>query len=147
MTVPMTVLYLDSNALAKLYLDEDDTEQERVIALLNEHQGVACSAITHAEIGGVLARLLHAALITEAQYTDKLERFLADWETVNVLDVLPDTSVRAVQVMKAQPGLRAMDALHLASALALRTRNPVRFLTFDARLNGAAARLMPDALT
>ena len=142
----MSVLYLDSNALAKLYLDEDNAEQEKVIDLLGEYPKVATCIIAYAEVTGIFARLLHAGALAEADYADKLERFSADWETVIVLDVTQETNVRAAQVMKSQPNLRAMDALHLAAALALRQSVSLRFLTFDARLEQAAKGLMPEAV-
>lgn len=140
------MLYLDSNAFAKLYLDEDNREQEQVMAALEQCERVSCAAITYAEVGGVLARLLSAGMLSEADYTDKLDRFTQDWETVNLIDLFPAISVQAVQIMKAQAGLRAMDALHLASALALRQATPIKFLSFDKRLQDAAHKLMPDAL-
>lgn len=142
----MSVLYLDSNALAKLYLDEDNTEQEQVIALLGEYPKVATCIIAYAEVTGIFARLFHEGVLNEADYADKLERFSADWETVIVLDVTPEVNNRAAQVMKAQRGLRAMDALHLASALALRQSVSLRFVTFDARLEEAAKKLMAEAV-
>lgn len=143
----MTVLYLDSNALAKLYLDEDNAEQEGIIDLLGQYPKVCTCIIAYAEVSGIFARLFHERTLDEADYTDRLERFSADWETVIVQDVTPETSVRAAQVMKAQPGLRAMDALHLASALVLRQSVSLRFLSFDTRLQDAAHKLMPEAVT
>lgn len=142
----MTVLYLDSNALAKLYLDEDNAEQQKVIDLLGEYPKVATCIIAYAEVSGIFARLFHEGVLDEADYTDKLERFSNDWETVIVLDVTPEVNTRAAQVMKAQRGLRAMDALHLASALALRQSVSLRFVTFDARLEEAAKKLMAEAM-
>lgn len=142
----MSALYLDSNALAKLYLDEDNAEQAQLIDLLSEHGQVYTCAIAYAEVGGVFARLFHEGVLAEDGYTEKLGLFAADWETVNVVDVVPEVSVRAAQVMKAQRGLRAMDALHLAAALALRQRVGLRFVTFDARLQAAARGLMPEAV-
>lgn len=142
----MTVLYLDSNALAKLYLDEHNTEQQKVIDLLNEYSQVATCSIAYAEVSGVFARLFHEGTLDEETYTDKLLRFTNDWETVIVLDITQEISVRAAQVMKAHKGLRAMDALHLASALALRQSVSLRFVTFDARLEEAAKKLMAEAL-
>lgn len=141
----MTVLYLDSNALAKLYLDEDNTEQEQVIDLLGQYPKVATCITAYAEVTGIFARLFHGGVLDGADYTDKLERFAADWETVIVLEVSQDVSVCAAQVMKAQRGLRAMDALHLAAALALRQSVSLRFVTFDARLEAAVQKLMPEA--
>lgn len=142
----MTVLYLDSNAFAKLYLDEDAAGQARVLALLERYERVASNAITYAEVGGVFARYFHEGKLSENQYTDRMQRFSDDWESVNLLEVIPSLSVSAAQLMKAHQGLRAMDALHLASALALRTSTEIKFLTFDASLQDVAGKLMPEAI-
>jgi uncharacterized protein len=140
------MLYLDANAFAKLYIDEDLSGQQRVLTLLDQHERLACSAITYAEVASVFARYFHEGKLDDAQYTDRRQRFESDWETVNVLDVLPTISTLAADLLKGQAGLRAMDALHLASALALRQSMPIRFLTFDARLLGAAQNVMPEAV-
>lgn len=142
----MTALYLDSNALAKLYLDEDAADQAKVLALLGQHERVASSAIAYAEVGGIFARYFHKGKLSEAEYADRMQSFSDDWESVNVVDVVPATSILAAQLMKAQSGLRAMDARHLASALALRQATPIQFLTFDTRLQTAAQKLMPEAI-
>ncbi|WP_291426469.1 type II toxin-antitoxin system VapC family toxin [Deinococcus sp.] len=142
----MTILYLDSSALAKLYLDEDNTEQQKVIDLLGEYPKVATCIIAYAEVSGIFARLFHGGTLDEADYADKLGRFTADWQTVIVLDVTPEVNSRAAQVMKAQRGLRAIDALHLAAALTLRGSVSLRFVTFDTRLEEVANKLMAEAV-
>ncbi|WP_281173632.1 hypothetical protein [Deinococcus frigens] len=38
-----------------------------------------------------------------------------------------------------------LNALHLASALALRQSTPIKFLSFDRRLQDVAGKLMPEA--
>lgn len=141
----MTVLYLDSNAVAKLYLS-DEEGQERVLAALDRHQTVATCAITYAEVTGLIARALHDVRITEEQYAETVASFAEEWNSVTVLDVSTPLSQMAAMLMKAHKGLRAMDALHLASALALRASTEIKFLSFDARLQDAAGKLMPEAL-
>lgn len=141
----MTFLYLDSNAFAKLYLDEDMVQQAQIITLLEQFGRVAANAITYAEVSSVFARYFHEGKLDEAQYADRMRRFSEDWETVNVLETVPEILVRAAQLMKAHKGLRAMDALHLASALALRQSVGLKFLSFDTRLQDAAQKLMPEA--
>ena len=139
------ILYLDSNALAKLYLNEDAAEQQQVLALLKRHERIASCAIAFAEVGSVFARYFYKGVLDEDAYADKMQRFVDDWASVNVVDIVPATSTLAAQLMKAHAGLRAMDALHLASALALRQSASVKLLTFDLRLQAAAQALMPDA--
>lgn len=142
----MTVLYLDSNAIAKLYLS-DEEGQERVWAALDQHQTVATCAITYAEVTGLIARAFHDARLTEEQYAQAVASFAEEWTSVTVLDVSTPLSQVATMLMKAHKGLRAMDALHLASALALRTSTAIKFLTFDMRLQDVAGKLMSEAVT
>lgn len=140
----MTVLYLDANAIAKLYLS-DEEGQERVFAALDQYQTVATCSITYAEVTGLIARALHDARLNEEQYAEAVASFAEEWRSVKVLDVSTPLSQVAAMLMKAHKGLRAMDALHLASALALRGGTEIKFLTFDTRLQDAAGRLMPEA--
>lgn len=141
----MTVLYLDANAIAKLYLS-DEEGQGRVFAALEQYQSVATCAITYAEVTGLMARAFHDARLTEEQYAQAVTSFAEEWTSVKVLDVSTPLSQVAAMLMKAQKGLRAMDALHLVSALALRQSTAMRFLTFDTRLQTAAQKLMPEAM-
>lgn len=143
----MSVAYLDANALAKLYLDEDAAEQQQVIALIEQCGRVASCAICYAEVSGVFARYFHGGQLTEGDYAEKMQLFSEDWETVELVDVVPELSVRAGQLMKGQSNLRAMDALHLAAALHVRAAEPMRFLTFDLHLARVAQALMPDAFS
>ena len=141
----MTVLYLDSNALAKLYLDER-TGRDQVLELLDLHEEVACCLIGYAEVAATIARYFHEGTLDDDAYRQAMNLFTQDWESVRIQPVTPELTQVAALLTRSQRGLRAMDALHLASALALRTQTPIQFLTFDQRLLDAAGRLMPDAL-
>ena len=141
----MSVAYLDSSALAKLYLDEDKAEHLQVIDLIERCGQVASCAIAYAEVSGVFARYFHESRLTQEDYEEKLARFSADWETVSTVAVAPELSTLAAQLMKSQLGLRAMDALHLAAALRVRAEGDLQFLTFDTHLRRSAQALMPDA--
>ncbi|MFC6591992.1 type II toxin-antitoxin system VapC family toxin [Deinococcus lacus] len=141
----MTVLYLDSNAIAKIYLT-DERDRDTVFNLLDEYATAATCAITYAEVAGLLARALHAERLTEEDYAGAMTSFAQEWELLEVKEVNLQLSQIAAQVMKAQPHLRAMDALHLAAALIVRQSVPLRFVTFDQRLEDAARQLMPEAV-
>jgi predicted nucleic acid-binding protein len=140
-----TTLYLDSNAIAKLYLT-DEEGQATVYDALDHHEVVATCAITYAEVTGLMARAFHDGRLSEDGYREAATSFAEEWKTVKVYDVSTAVSQVAALLMKSQPGLRAMDALHLASALAVRQATPIKFLSFDRRLQDAAGKLMPDAL-
>lgn len=142
----MTVLYLDSNAFVKLFTDENPAEAAQVEAALEKSSDLASSAITYAEVCGVFARQFQQGRISEDVYWETRQAFEDNWEQVNIVEVSAPVSRIAADVLKAQKGLRAMDALHLASALALRQATPIQFLTFDARLQTAAQGLMPEAI-
>jgi uncharacterized protein len=141
----LSVAYLDSSALAKLYLDEDRAEQQQVIDLIERCGQVASCAIAYAEVSGVFARYFHEGQLTQEDYEEKLGRFSADWETVSPVGIAAELSTLAAQLMKSQRGLRAMDALHLAAALEIRAVTDLKFLTFDHHLRRSAQALMPDA--
>lgn len=141
----MPLLYLDSNALAKLYLDEK-TGKDLVLELVEEYGDVACCAIGYAEVGATIARYFHEGKLDEEAYAEAMANFSADWQTVKVQQVTPELLQVAAMLAKAHKGLRAMDALHLASALALRQSVSLRFVTFDARLEEAAKKLMAEAV-
>lgn len=143
----MNVVYIDSSAFVKLYLDENVKEQATVLEILERFERVACCSITFAEVSGVFARYFHEGKLGEEEYTEKLYLFSSDWETVEYVDLLQDLSVLASQLTKAHSGLCAMDALHLATALTLRADEPepIHFLTFDGHLQRIAQTLMPDA--
>lgn len=142
----MTTLYLDSNAFVKLFTDENMGEAAQIEAALEKSSDLASSAITYAEVCGVFARQFQQGRMSEEVYWATRQAFEDNWEQVNILEVSATVSKIAADVLKAQQGLRAMDALHLASALALRTSTAIRFLTFDVRLQDAAGKLMPEAL-
>ena len=142
----MTVVFLDSSAFVSLYLEEDVHEQAGVVAQIERHERVAASATTYAEVAGVFARHVHAGRLSEKEYRERMELFSADWQTLEVIDLLPALSVRAGQLLRAHRGLRAMDALQLSAALEVRAVTDLKFLSFDDQLNEVARKLMPEAV-
>jgi predicted nucleic acid-binding protein len=77
-----------------------------------------------------------------------VERFESDWRAFEVVEVDATLSERAAELACAT-GLRTLDALHLAAALAL-PRRELTFATWDTRLHRAAREhglaTLPDAL-
>jgi len=128
------VLYLDTAALAKLYLAEPDSQ------LVSKAVGVdsswlATSRVTYAEVLSVLVRCLRANRISPAAYRLQKKAFLEDWATMVIVELTPDVLSKAGHLIERH-GLRGLDAIHLCSALWI---GQPSFVCFDDRLRSAAS--------
>lgn len=125
-------LYVDSSALIKRYVDEDDSDAA-VSILLSDPEWVT------AQISLVEVRLaLHRRLDEDAR-SAAVAAFERDWQRTFVVAVDEATSRRAAE-LGAATGARSLDALHLAAAERAGGRSlPV--VTFDVRLGHAARSL------
>lgn len=137
----LTVVYLDTSALVKLYVPESGGE--RVIGLVGGVGHVASSVIAYPESRGVFARLLQNRLATQAQYDEIVNKFEIDWHDVAKVGVNEAVYRRAGDLMATHPRLRAMDAIHMSSVLEIRREVRIKFLTFDKDLSSVAQVLLP----
>ena len=130
------VLYLDTSALVKLYLDEEGsgTVHEAVEAV----GSVATSTVTYAEARAAFARRRRVGDL-DGEGAGSLARALdRDWPTYVRLAVSNLVAYRAGE-MAGRYALRGFDAIHLASATRLGERlGGLRFLAFDDHLVAAA---------
>jgi predicted nucleic acid-binding protein len=127
------VLYLDTSALAKLYLAEPESlSVERMIRA--NSPWVATSRVTYAEIFSVLARCQRDRRISQASYKIQKKAFLSDWNTFHIVEltaaVLSDAGLHI-----ERHALRSFDAIHLCSALWI---GQPSFACFEDRLRRAA---------
>ena len=132
--------YLDTSALAKLYVQE--AGRDRVETLTLACEAVATSVIAYPEACAVFARRRASGEITGEEHARMVADFRQDWAGVNEIDLTPEVYRVAGELVVAHPRLRAMDAIHLASALEVRTSAPIRFLTFDHDLQAAASAML-----
>lgn len=114
-------VYVDSSALVKLVLAEPETEALQ--ALLPTLPGLITSAISAVEVVRA-TKASPPALESDA-------RRLVD----GCLQVAVDNEVIAQAQELADPRLRTLDAIHLASALSARAQ---RMVVYDRRLAQAA---------
>lgn len=133
------IVYAESSAvLAWLLGDEQGDEAASILA---DAEGVVASDLTLVECDRVLIRAWSAGLMTEAEGADHravLARAMSCW---TLLRVGPEVVERAERPFPVEP-VRTLDALHLASALAVRSVVPgVRILTLDQRVRENAERL------
>lgn len=123
-------IYLDSSAWVKLFISEPGAKQ--VQTLWNAAEGACCVSIGYVEVCAALARRLPAPAARRGRR--RLDR---QWGEVQVIDVGERLIVSAAR-LATRHRLRALDALHLASALATRL-NALTLVSWDGELRRAAA--------
>lgn len=135
----MLIIYLDTSALLKRYLDEAGTDETR--QFLERTDVIATTVITRVEIASALARLAFSNSITEAEGERAWDEFSEDWEIITCLQVTEETIERAASLAR-QHRLRGYDAVHLASAMIWEEKLnfPVTLATFDRALWSAGKK-------
>lgn len=135
------ILYLDTSALIKLYVDEEGAAD--VHRAVEDSAGVATCVIAYAEARAALARRHRELAFASEAFRLVLAALDRDWRSFTRVEV-NDALARLAGVLAEQKALRGFDAVHLASALALQARlGEVTFMAFDQRLVEAADGLLP----
>ena len=131
------MLYLDTSALVKLYVDE--TKSEAVQHAVGQADAVATSLLAYTEARAAFARSRRERRFTSQVYIRIVGAFEEDWNRYVVVEVT-DGLVKAAGLLAESRALRGYDALHLASALNLQNRATVSvsFMAFDRQLMTAA---------
>lgn len=120
-------VFLDTSAFAKRYVAEKGSD--KVLALCLKADSLVVSVICLPELISILSRLVREKRIAKADYRKLKSDAVADLADVDVCHITPDILVLAVSLLESHP-LRAMDALHVASALAVK---PDIFVSADRR--------------
>jgi predicted nucleic acid-binding protein len=126
------MLFLDTSALLKRYVDEDGTSTV-VAAMAGDHVWVA-SALARAETEVAIGRLP----VDGDENVIRQRRFGEDWEHFRVVPVDVEC-LRLAAFIAAERPVSMLAAIHVAAAE--RLPRPFRFLTFDPH-RAAAARAM-----
>ena len=131
------ILYLDTSALIKRYIDETGSEESRT--WIKVSQTKATSLITRAEMAAGLTRLLRMNVLTRADYSRAIQEFRTDWIDYRRLAMTEQLVARAAR-LACEFGLRGYDAVHLAAALTWQENLnfTVTLATFDKELADAA---------
>jgi uncharacterized protein len=137
----MTGAFADSSALVKLYADEADADAVRCVDVL------VVSQLARVEVPAALWRKHRMGELSAEDAGVLVRDFEADWYgdeeedarflVVAITPGMLDDGAR----LTATHGLRAYDAVQLASALAADAADPepLPFLVFDEHLRAAAA--------
>jgi predicted nucleic acid-binding protein len=129
-------LYLDTSALVKLYIAEDD--RESTLMAVQASDVVIISVVGYAEARAALARRHREGRINEEEHRLAVVDLTQDWQTFLQFDVSGSIAIHAGELADRH-ALRGFDAIHLATALrAGEIAGGLTFLAFDARLNAAA---------
>ncbi len=133
------ILYLDTTALAKLFVVEPGAESlGRAVA---QAAAVATHLIAYAEMRATFSRAVRMGRVEGAALPALIIEFERRWASIDVLAVT-EPLVRRAGDLAERHGLRGYDSVHLAAVLALRelvgSGAEVRFGVFDSKLREAA---------
>ena len=130
----MAVVYLDTSALVKLCVAEPGSAL--VAALWDGADLVVTSRLADAEVRAVLAGGRRAGRLDDEAAAEALAAWERLWPGLHVLELREAVTTSAAALVGRHP-LRAADALHLASALELRSPDLV-VAAWDEHLAAAA---------
>jgi uncharacterized protein len=136
----MSYAYFDTSALIKRYINEPGRRE--VLQLLRKNVCVV-SAILPVEVRSALRRRVTEGTLDEKRSPAILKRFTADRPFWTFVEVSRDV-LTAAETLGASHPLRALDAIHVASAQLFATRigSPAFiFVSADLRQTTAAAAL------
>ena len=136
----MAYAYFDTSALIKRYVDEPGRRE--VLQLLRRNECVV-SVVLPVEVRSALRRRVAEGTLDESRVPAILKRFAADRAFWTFIEVSREVLAAAETLGAARP-LRALDAIHVASAqlFAARIGSPAFvFISADIRQTTAAAAL------
>lgn len=131
------ILYLDTSALVKLYVEEPGSAE--VAARVDDVLIVATSRVAYVEARAGIARKRREGELTREEYDRMIDELEQDWGNYFIVEVSESVTKLGGELTERHP-LRGFDAIHLASGRFLnqKTRVDVLFLCFDSRHNEAA---------
>ena len=133
------ILYLDASALVKLYVEEEGARHIR--QGVEDAEIIATCEIAYVEVRAALARRRREGAIKPSDYQRLLRDLHADWPRFFIITVSSQLVQMAGDVAERHR-LRAYDAVHLASGLAVKTQaaESVTFACWDRSLAQAARK-------
>ena len=106
--------FFDSSALVKRYVEEDG--RERVINIFEEASAIGVSVICFSEVISAFCRLQREGSLDKPQYERIKGDMIADFEDFFISAITPQVRGCVTRLLETY-SLRAMDALHLGSAI------------------------------
>jgi predicted nucleic acid-binding protein len=131
--------YFDTSVLVKIYVQEKGSSRSRQLVRTRQ---VITSAIAGLELISAFRRHLTSKHIDEKMFTAIEKRLRQDRERMRQVELTRIVLDRSEEYVSAFD-TRALDAIHIASAMVSRERFPkdLPFITADARQQEVAAQL------
>jgi predicted nucleic acid-binding protein len=130
------IAYFDTSALLKLVIAERDGDQ--AILLWQEASHVVVSRLAWAEAAAALAAARRGRRVSDEGYQTAAEGLRGCFERCTMVSIADSLVDRAADLATGYD-LRAADAIHLATALAVMEADSL-FVTWDRRLRLAAVQ-------
>ena len=127
-------VFLDTSAFAKRYVGEHGSD--KVMALCQQADSLVVSVICLPELISTLSRLVREKKLAKADYRRLKRDAMSDLADVDICQITSGIMVSVISLLESHP-LRAMDALHVACALAV---EPDIFVAADHRQLSAARK-------
>jgi len=133
------ILYCDTSALIKRYVEESGTEY--VDTLWKNSWCVSTSVVAFAEAMSAFGRKLREGLLSRKEHITTVKKFKADYGHL-ILVPLDNNLNSVMEGLFNKHPLRGFDAIHLASALVFANlkETDLFFACFDYALNKAAQK-------
>ncbi len=136
----MKLLYVDTSALFKRYVEED--ESDAMLARMEGAPTVGTALITRVEVAAALAKAVREQRMNQDAAEEAQREFLDEWVDFTRIGVTDALAARAGN-LAWEHGLRGYDAAQLAAALVWKettedTEDEVVFACFDDELHQAA---------
>ena len=136
----MKLLYVDTSALFKRYVEEDSSEA--VLERIEEAPVAGTALITRVEVAAALAQAVRQQRMGRSEAQEAQQEFLDDWDDFTRIGVTVGLATRAGN-LAWQHDLRGYDAVQLAAALAWQdtvegAEDEIVFACFDNDLRRAA---------
>lgn len=129
---------MDSSSIVKLYVDEEHAGE--TLQAVEASDRIATASIAYVEVKAAFARRHRERRIRTRNQLRKVNNdFDVDWPAFITSATSTDIIGRAAQLVATHP-LSGYDAVHLATALTLRSQTPedVSFSSWDGQLSRAA---------
>lgn len=133
----MRLAYFDTSALVKAFVEEPGSDEVR--NLLKGAEMPCASLIAYVEAVSALCRKRRERELSQSEFEEGCESFKRIWEGILIIELGHEIVSLAERLLCTHP-LKALDAVHLASALWIKgeTGEDVTFITSDKSLASAA---------
>ncbi len=124
----MPRFFFDTSALIKLYHQEEGTDVVDELLLQDQPVIVAISDLTLIEMVSAFAKKVRTQAITKSTFTMAVTAFEKDvraFELISIDQAVKFSAIQLLKIYSPERGLRTLDALQLASALAANGKMPL----------------------